>query len=183
MPVFRQGMAEVEMRPFVDEAISALGLVHLECADWLAEAIVEHANRNHGRSIRESGTRLSTAQRLALGLPKYGDGHLSVEVWEALTELGREDPVRSFDDTVVRALSNARNTVQKIGALRSLRNGFFAGVKIGPAPGIGLCAAGMAMVGKVLPEPPDLPFPDCDRRYCGCSWRSVTRWELQRDGR
>lgn len=182
MPIFRQGMAEVEIRPFVDEAISALGFIESKAAEWLAQAIVDHANRNHGRSIRESGTRLSISQRLDLGLPIYGDGHLNTEVWDALTTVGRADPVRSFDDTVSRALTNARNAVQKIGALRSLNNGFFVGVKIGPPPGIGLCAAGMAMVGKVISAPPDLPFPGCDRRYCSCSWRCVTRWESEQSG-
>jgi hypothetical protein len=175
-------MAEVEIRPFVEEAISSLGFVRPECADWLAEAIVEHANRNHGRSIRESGTRLSIDSRTALGLPRYGDGHLSTEVWEALTELGRQEPVGNFDDTVSRALTNARDAVQKIGDLRFLQKGAFAGVKIGPAPGIGLCVAGMTMVGRTLPEPPDLPFRGCDRRYCSCSWRMVTKWELEQGG-
>jgi hypothetical protein len=122
---------------------------------------------------------LSHEQRTALGLPKFGE-QMSVEVWDALTAAGRDDPVQSFDDTVSRAIKLARNSAQTLAAARALRAGVFAGIKIGPPPGIGVCASGMAMVGKVLDAPPNLPFPGCDRRICSCSWRLVSRWEIER---
>lgn len=57
--------------------------------------------------------------------------------------------------------------------------GYFAGVLMGPPPAIGLCAAGMGMVGRMLPSGPELPQPGCDREICGCSWRVLTKREAE----
>ena len=178
MLTLTHGSAVVELRPFVEEAIAALGLVRPTALQWLEGEIAKNVNRSQGRSIRENGARLTADRRAALGVPGFG-GHLSEEVWEALTDTGRTDPVRAFDDTVARAIKLARNAAQRLSADRSLKSGLFAGVKIGPSPSVGLCASGMAMVGKVLDAPPVLPFTGCDQSVCSCSWRLITHWELE----
>lgn len=170
------------MVPFVLEAIDALGLVRREAAEWLATNIVEHIDRGQGRSIRASGQRLTSAQRIDRGLPARGEP-LSEEVWAALTLEGRANPVTSFDDTVARVVNRARNALRTISAERHLRSGMFAGVVMGPPPGHGLCNAGLRQCGKFLPFPPELPFLGCDRRYCSCTWRVVTQWEADKVAR
>ncbi|BBF92381.1 hypothetical protein [Blastochloris tepida] len=184
MRVIERGGEQVDLLPFVREAIEALGLVRPDALDWLAAEIAAAVNRNGGRSIREGGTRLLPDERLALGLPAWGDGHLSREVWEALTDEGRRDPVVAFDDTCARAIRAAQCHLQARRDLRLLRlGGLMVAVKMSPPPAIGLCAAGMAMAGRLLPEPPALPFSGCDRRVCGCSWRLVDREEAEKLGR
>jgi hypothetical protein len=165
----------VDLGPHVDEAIRALGFIRADAFDWLTREIALAANKNGGRTIRESGRRLDNAERAALGITGR-DGHLSREVWDALTDKGRQNPVAAFDDTCARTLRGARNEAQRSRDRRVLGSGrVFDAVKMGQPPGTGLCAAGMDMVGKILDEPPILPLPGCDRTVCGCSWRLVKR--------
>lgn len=174
MPILRQFMVDVDVTPFVEEAIAALGFVRTKFSAWLAEKVAEHASQNHGRSIREEQPRLSVEDRLACGLPKYGDGHISVAVWNALTDKGRVDPVRSFDDTVARALMNATRAADRVATARTMKTGLFVAVQIGPAADVDICGAGNALRGAILSKPPELPLPGCDRRVCYCNWRSLT---------
>lgn len=180
MAILEIGNDRIDMVPHVREAVRALGFVRPEAAEWLAEELVSAANKNGGRTVREGGTRFGKDERIALGLPAWGD-YFSREAWEALTEKGRTDPVESFDDTCWRAIRGARQQAERLRAERVLRpGGWFVGVKIGPPPGIGLCEAGMAMVGRVLSEPPELPFPGCTRNVCSCSWRLISKDEVGR---
>lgn len=169
----------MDVVPFALEAIEALGLVRREALEWLATNIVEHVDRGQARSIRASGHRLTSAQRIDRGLPARGEP-LSEEVWTALTLEGRSDPIASFDDTVARVVKRARNAARIIDAARHLRSGMFAGVVMALPPGIGLCEAGLKQSGKFIPFPPELPLPGCDRRFCSCSWRIVTHREADR---
>lgn len=180
MAILEIGNDRIDLFLHVREAVRALGFVRPEAAEWLAGELVSAANKNGGRTIREGGTRFDKAERTAIGLPAWGD-HFSREAWVALTEKGRADPVANFDDTCTRAIRGAYEEAQRLRAYRVLRpGGPFAGAKIGPSPAIGLCAAGMAMVGRLLSEPPELPFPGCTRNVCSCSWRLVTKDEAGR---
>lgn len=180
--IYRLGDQQVDLLPYVREAIAALGFVREGAAEWLAEQIAVHADRTNGRAIREAGTRLSKAERTERGLPAW-NGHLSHEVWEALTDRGRVAPVEHFDDTCGRALRGARLRLQAERAARTLRpRGMFAGVLMSPPPGAGLCEAGMAHVGEFMSMPPELPFAGCDRNVCRCSWRVITKTEADKLG-
>lgn len=182
MPDIRHGMELTDIRPFVDEAIASLKLVRAESASWLSEMAAIYATRNQGRSIREAGTRLSKTERNDLGIPPEIWGHLSREAWCALTDLGKCDPISAFDDTVSRAITNARNFLRGRAAKKVLRNDVFAGVIMTMPPAIGVCEVGEREVGKFLEEPPALPFLSCDRRVCRCSWRVITKREKDRLG-
>ncbi len=181
MPKLKRSNRDIEIRPYVEEAINSLGFVKAEATEWLAEKIVEHQN-NSGRGIREEGTRLSKSRREQLGLPPFGDGHLNDEVWSALTDEGKKDPVRNFDDTVSRAFINALNALEKIVDDHFLKKGFFACIEMRPLPDIEmLCPIGRSMVGKRMTEVPTLPFDGCDKRYCRCHWRTLTHWKLDQE--
>ena len=178
MPILQIGNDRIDLLPHVLEAVRALGFIRPEAVEWLAGELVSAANKNGGRTIREGGTRFDKGERTAIGSPAWGD-YFSREAWGALTEKGRTDPVVNFDDTCARAIRSAREEAQRLRAYRVLRpGGPFAGAKIGPAPAIGLCAAGMAMVGRVLSEPPELPFPGCTYNVCRCSWRLISKEDM-----
>ncbi|RTL99757.1 hypothetical protein EJV44_04560 [Ancylobacter aquaticus] len=182
MTIYRLGDQQVDLLPYVREAIATLGFVQEGAAEWLAGQIAVHADRTNGRSIRDAGTRLTQAERAERGLPPW-NGHLSHEVWGALTDAGREAPVERFDDTCWRALRGARQRLQAERAGRILRpRGMFAGILMSAAPRVGLCDVGLAHVGEFTPTPPELPFHGCDRHVCGCMWRAITKTEAEKKG-
>lgn len=179
MSVYRRSNVVVDLTPFVEEAIATLGFVRTERLDWLAAEIGAKHGENNGRAIREGGTRLSKEQRAAYGLTRW-DGHLSCEVWDALTETGRIDPVRNFDDTCSRAVRNAYLQVRRTVDQEHLRDSWLFGAiefRVGPQLG---CDAAMQLHRRVLTEIPELPFAGCDRRICACDWYLLTQRELER---
>lgn len=169
---------EVDLVPFVEEAVRHLGYVEPGSVRWLAGEIAVHGNRNNGRSIREAGTRLTKEERLARGVSAVGEP-LSAEVWNALTERGRRDPVLRFDNTCRRALKGARDVLQRERDFRVLRqpHSIFVGAKFSGAV-TDRCDAAAALDGIVFPEPPVLPLKGCDREACGCCWRLITKREM-----
>lgn len=181
MTIYRLGDQQIDLLPYVREAIDALGFVREESAEWLAAQIAIHADRGAGRGIREAGARLTKVEREERGLPAW-NGHLSHEVWQALTDRGREAPVEHFDDTCGRAVCGARLQLQRERTEKLLRpGGPFAGVLTSGASDR-LCDAGIAHLGEFRPLPPDLPFDGCNRNVCLCGWRAITKTQAAKLG-
>lgn len=171
---------EIELTPFVEEAVRALGYVDEGAIPWLTSQIAEYGNRNNGRSIRSAGSRLDKAARVDRGLPATGEP-LSLEVWNVLTAEGRLDPVNRFDNTCWRALNAARRALTRERDLQSLQtmSAIIKGVRFLAAPQ-DPCPPASALDQQTLREPPHLPLSGCDRDACACSWRTISKFEIDR---
>ena len=169
-----------ELYPFVEESIARFGYVRAEAAEWLTANLAVAFNRNLGRTIRESGTRITPDERVAMGLQaRPVDGHLSYEVWENLTESGRTNPVHCFDSTCARATKRLRTTAQA--ERHNKISEFFAGVKFRAFDSIySPCACAIRLDGLIISVPPILPLATCNQEKCGCSWLAVTHREIGR---
>lgn len=175
------GYRTIELSPFVDEAISALGYIQPVAAPWLVRQIVRYGVHDNGRSIRKAGSLLSPEERIERGVPGTEEP-FTHEAWNALTELGRLDPVRRFDRTCLRSFNAARSALTRQGDLRALAhaNSVFAGARFIMAMRTP-CWAARDLHGQILPEPPVLPLTSCDRDICACSWRLLSKREVSRE--
>src|SRR5947209_10593602 len=92
------------LEPFVQEAIDALGYLQPEACAAVAEAM-ERLTGLHaieiGTAIRKNNPQLSADEKIMLRLGS--DEFMSRVAWDMLTAKGRENPIKAFDTTILRA--------------------------------------------------------------------------------
>lgn len=161
----RSPLLDIDLRPFFLDAASALGLIREDSIDWfVAKAHTPSGLWRGPEAIRRD----------------WGHGWIST-----LTERGMLDPVSSFDDSYWHAISNARRAqrFRKEATIltRGVSDGRFfpAALLTVSAVPEGYCSSSDAMGNKLLSHHPELPWPGCQQRVCRCSWRLVSRTELE----
>lgn len=151
-------LVEMELRPFVEEAVIALGYFAPSIAEWMI-------------------VKMKAAEARGADLERVID-----DDWrEHLTPKGKECPLHAVTTTYRRARRAARDHAQRARTMPLLTRDppIFPAVVFSEAiqdP----CAAAHAIDRSLHRLPPALPLPGCDREVCGCSWRAVSKPELER---
>jgi hypothetical protein len=95
---------EVDLMPWVNEAIHVLGYIKPDAAQWLATMIKQYwLSGSSGYEVRRNGTEMSKERKKLFAL---GHSRMSEEAWEAYTEKGRLNPLHGLDVTVNRVIRN-----------------------------------------------------------------------------
>ena len=154
----RSPLLEMDLKPFVLEAVARLGYFEPSIVEWMiAEMLAAEAR----------GTDLSRVMD---------------DDWRRhLTAKGLENPEHAVTTTYRRARARARDHAYRVRTMPLLTREppIFPAIIFHAAPQ-SPCAAAVALDRSVHRLPPELPLPGCDREVCGCSWRSVSKWELDR---
>lgn len=173
--------SSIPLEPLVAEAVDRLGYVRPDRKEWLTERLAGGGAQASGRWIREQGQRMTPDERAALGMDRWEGGHISYEVWDALTERGRSNPQRSFDATCSRAIRNGWLMAECARDNLFLKEGdFFVMASFKPAQPT--CAAGSRLIGQIVTALPTFPLPDCDIEICECRWELLTERGARRVG-
>jgi hypothetical protein len=148
----------MDLEPYVAEAVGALGYFKPDAIVWFVQSM---------RKAEKRGTDLDRVMD---------------DRWrEYLSEAGNADPLHAVTTTYRRARARARDEAQRQRTLPLLKREppIFPAVIFHKAPQ-DPCVPASDIDRSVHRLPPELPLPGCDREICGCSWRTVSKWELDR---
>lgn len=190
MPTIEHAGYDIEVTPYVEEAVSRLGIFKPEAIPYLADGVARFMN--HGKiayQLRRTGKELNDDEKSENGLTKRT--RMSRAFWEALTEEGRADPVKKPEIVFRRVTSNLYNE----GKHRQLDDSYansmdgyglsFWNVVMIQRIDARCCAASKKLEGKHIPTPerPRLPLAECDRDVCLCSYdvTAVRREQRERN--
>lgn len=167
MVIIRVGAFDIEIDPFVREAVETLGYFRYEAIDDVID-MYERTRRSGLRAIFwERTEEISDDEKAAIGWPIRAS--MPRRLWDALSDKGRADPARATIATGHRirfALYRERD-------------------RIGDAIMLPLCSrAQLFGVGELTCDqarPFDkmivasdrrftLPLETCDREWCACNW-------------
>lgn len=161
---------------FSREAVTTLGYIRADAADWFAAKMHHHIMGTPAREIMASGERLSPTDLAALGL-----GHwltMGREAWEALAPRGRIDPEHAFEATCRRASGNYYRLVSleswaEIGAEMTRHLGWAFTIWTTPE----CCTDAQVITGTLydLEDLPALPLPSCRKEFCPCGYQKKNR--------
>lgn len=148
----------MDLRPFVNEAAGKLGYFEPSITEWMVARMLEAEDRGSDLElVLDEGWR------------------------EHLTNSGLVDPARALSLTYRRARASARDHAYRTRTLPLLTREppVFPAVMFLAAPNEP-CAEAKALDRTVHRFPPELPLQNCDREVCGCSWRTMTKRELEK---
>lgn len=170
---------EIDLDPHIDEGLAALPFIRKEAEGWFRDLMSADIDP---REFRRGGIRITPAERVELGLDKWaGDGHISWEIWNALTDAARRDPARHFDELCDRIIGNARRYAKRQPDNALLKEGWlFVGARF-LADLRDPCEVARATDGAIWTEIPEIPFGSCAKPVCGCHWTLLTERKLARE--
>ena len=154
----RSPLLEMDLKPFILEAVDRLGYFEPSIAPWM------------------------TAKMLAAEARGADLARVIDDDWHRhLTTKGLENPQHAVTTTYLRARAAARDHAYRARTMPLLirEPPIFPAIVFCAAPKCP-CAAAIILDRTMHRLPPDLPLPGCDNEVCGCSWRTVSKLEIER---
>lgn len=167
-----EGNRRVDLDDLVGEAIDALGFFRPGAKKTIAKRMARLWGQND-YTFANDGDRISP-------FPDKPKRLIAREIWECLSDRGREDPAYACKATLLRVTFNVlrRRDAATLKMRRSLATtAVYAGLTEYT------CAAGRACEGERLSlrqrvmgiferdvTPPEFPLKDCDAAWCACRW-------------
>lgn len=167
-----EGGQKVRLDPLVKEAVEALGFFRPDAVEAISNRMARLWG-NNDYTFANDGERIKP-------FPEEPKRPISREIWESLTDRGREDPTFACKATLLRVSFNVyrvRDAANLAMRKKLATSAVFAGVTEYT------CAAGRACEGQRVPlkrrllgvferdcDPPKLPLSDCDAAWCACRW-------------
>jgi hypothetical protein len=159
----------LDIRPFVREAVDALGYFKPDCSDDLALLFVKMWREKSATMLfygSAVGKDLTDEEKLAAGLTK---ARMPRSLWKILSKKGQLDPCHAAKATTLRMNFNVMRW-------RSMQMDAHEAAMSSTIEFRGLsdssCAACRPHMNKIIPrsEKYPLPLPDCTAEWCSCRW-------------
>lgn len=164
-------------RDYVDEAIAELGFIKPDAAVWIEEHAKRYG-RGHGgdvaRTARTMGTPMTKGERSEAGL---GNLKMTREAWDALTDLGKQDPARALSDTFIRVITGYNRDRQNREAMSRNDDPRVVIEAWDPCPEF--LSSGLKNTVVAKTDAPTFPLPACSRVSCDCRIRPYYDYERE----
>lgn len=177
MPKIEHAGYEIEVTPFVEEAVAHLGIFRREAIPYLAEGVAKFFNYGKtGYEMRRTGEELPDDRKLSQGLGRRT--RMARDFWDALTDEARVDPINAPEIVFLRIKLN----LFREGNHRQLDDHYQEALEDGDSSFLGevslqtdennCCSAASERLGKLVPtlDRPRLPLLECDRAVCQCRY-------------